>query len=175
LPKPIIFDSPPSKPDDDFWLEQGRKLVDGSMAAVKDAAKNLLTGLGALQGIYIAMLGFAEFIPKTLDVWTKSLFFIPMLCWMVAIYLALQVLMTRQLYIYLHSPEDIQKELGEMVEIRQKHLQWAFWSATAGLVAVAVLLLYRLSLPSPAPPAPLCPCLSWLEESICPFFSLTDP
>ncbi len=156
MANPKIFDSPPSKPDDDFWLEQGKKLVEGSLAAVKDAAKSLLTGLGALQGIYIVILGFAEFIPKTMDLWKKSLFFFPMLCWLVAIYLALQVLMTRQLYIIMHSPEDIQKELEDMVENRQKHLQWAFWCASAGLIAVFLLLALRFSL-IPLTPAPLAP------------------
>ena len=51
----IIFDSAPSNPDDDFWLEHGKKMVGDAITAVREAAKALLTGLG-LHGLDVVDL-----------------------------------------------------------------------------------------------------------------------
>ncbi|MEP7342695.1 MAG: hypothetical protein ABI977_33510 [Acidobacteriota bacterium] len=40
----------------------------------------MMTGLGALQGIYLGMLGFAKFVPETAELWMKALFLMPLLC-----------------------------------------------------------------------------------------------
>src|SRR5262249_23897429 len=60
-----IPDSPRDDPEHLFWLEQGRKaLTDSvSLSSVRAAATSLMTGLGAMQAIYIGVLGFADFIP----------------------------------------------------------------------------------------------------------------
>ena len=34
----FIFDSAPSNPDDDFWLEHGKKMVGDVITAVREAA-----------------------------------------------------------------------------------------------------------------------------------------
>jgi hypothetical protein len=142
----VIYDSPPSEPDDDFWLDQGKKMVEGSLPALREAAKSFLTGLGVLQGIYLGILGFSEFIPKTMPLLQKSLFLIPLLCWLEALRHSLQVMMTQRLNIYFHSPDDIRKKSDSVLVEKQGKLQWAFWFLTLGLVAAFVLLVYRLSL-----------------------------
>ncbi len=68
----MIFDSAPSNPDDDFWLEQGKKMVQDSITAVREAAKALITGLGLMQSVYLGILGFAGFIPKSLPLTQKA-------------------------------------------------------------------------------------------------------
>ena len=62
-------DSPPADPEHLFWLEQGRRMLTDSVSltAVREAAKSMMTGLGAMQTIYIGVLGFADFVPKTMD------------------------------------------------------------------------------------------------------------
>ena len=76
-PEEIIYDSEPSKPDDDFWLEQGRRLLTESFVAVSAAANALMTALGVLQGIYLGILGFAKFIPEEWSVTRKAAFILP--------------------------------------------------------------------------------------------------
>lgn len=66
-----IFDSAPPSPDDNFWLEQGKKMVEDTIPAVREAAKALLTGLGLIQSLYLGLLGFADFIPKTFPLMLK--------------------------------------------------------------------------------------------------------
>ena len=96
----IIYQSAPSEPDDDFWLEQANKLIVESLPAVRAAAALLMTGLGALQGIYLGMLGFAKFIPEAAQWWEKAMFFPPLLCWMLGLYQCLKVAKTEELRIY---------------------------------------------------------------------------
>lgn len=99
-PPEVIYQSAPSEPDDDFWLEQANKLIVESLPAVRSAAVSLMTGLGALQGIYLGMLGFAKFIPDTADLWMKALFLAPLLCWMMGLYQCLKVAKSEELRIY---------------------------------------------------------------------------
>ena len=137
--KEVIYDSPPSQPDDDFWLDQGKKMLDASLGAVRDAAKSLMTGLGLLKGIYLGILGFSDFIPKSLPPLQKSLFILPLLCWLAALYYSLQVMLTQYLDLYLHSPEDIRKKSEAVLVDKQQHLQYAFKALSLGLI-VAFLL-----------------------------------
>jgi hypothetical protein len=139
-----IYDSPPSQPDDDFWLDQGKKMVEGSRAAVRDAAGSLLTGLGAMQGIYIGILGFAKFIPEDMPLWKKFMFILPMGLWLWAIWLLLGVLMTREIHLYLHSPDDIQSKEETLLLDRQKRLRWVLGLMTVGLILAFLLLGWRL-------------------------------
>ena len=55
-------------------------------------------------------IGFADFIPKELPLPQKALFITPLLLWLISLYCALQVMMTRQLNILLHSPDDIREK-----------------------------------------------------------------
>jgi hypothetical protein len=66
-----VYESAPSEPDDDFWLEQGRKMVADSLPTVRTAAASLTTAIGVLQGIYLGVLGFAKFVPETLPLYQK--------------------------------------------------------------------------------------------------------
>lgn len=141
-----IYDSPPSQPDDDFWLEQGKKMVEGSAAAVREAAGSLLTGLGALQGIYIGILGLAKFIPENMLLWKKFCFILPMGFWLWAIWLVLEAMMTQEIHLYLHSPEDIQSKLETLLIKRQSRLRWALVLTTVGLILAFFLLGFRFYL-----------------------------
>jgi hypothetical protein len=74
-----IPDSPRDNPEHLFWLEQGRKMLTDSVSltVVRAAATSLMTGLGAMQAIYIGVLGFADFIPKEMKLPTKWFFAAP--------------------------------------------------------------------------------------------------
>jgi hypothetical protein len=53
IPEEEIPDSPPTDPDDVFWLTQGQKMLTDSIAltTVRAAANSLMTGFAALQTI----------------------------------------------------------------------------------------------------------------------------
>ena len=141
-----IYDSPPSEPDDDFWLEQGKKMIEGSFGAVQEATKSLMTGLGLLQSIYLGILGFADYIPKTLSLPVKTIFLLPLLFWLLALYSCLQVMMTKRLDITLFSPDDIRSNYNRVLRDKQKNLKSGFWELTIGLVVAFLLLFFRFKM-----------------------------
>lgn len=142
----IIYDSAESGPDDDFWLEQGKKLVEDSITAIREAAKALMTGLGLIQGIYLGILGFADFIPKSMPLLQKSVFILPLLFWLISLYDSLQVMMTQQFNIILYSPDDIREKSQQVLLYKQKKLKGAFLTLAIGLVLAFGLLIFRLKI-----------------------------
>ena len=141
-----IYQSAPSEPDDDFWLEQANKLIVESLPAVRAAAASLMTGLGALQGIYLGMLGFAKFVPETAELWMKALFLAPLLCWMLGLYQCLKVVKTEELRLYRNAPDSIRRELGELAKEKQRELDLAFYWMLGGLLAAFVLVALRMKM-----------------------------
>lgn len=140
-----IFDSPPDDPEHLFWLEQGRKMLTDSVSltAVRGAATSLVTGLGAMQTIYIGVLGFADFIPKEMKLPLKWFFAAPPILWLIALYLCLKVQKTEGMELRLKSPNEIRDRLQQMVRDKQHDLDVAFWLLLAGLVAAVLLLVWR--------------------------------
>jgi hypothetical protein len=139
-----VYESGPEQPDDDFWLGHGKKMVEESLPAVRDAAKSLMTGLGLLQGIYLAILGFSDFLAKSMSREVKFLFIAPLLLWLGAVYNCLHVMMTQRLDINLSSPDDIREQSRSQLIAKQKSLRWAFGLLAAGLVVALKLIIYRL-------------------------------
>ena len=141
-----IYDSPPTEPDDDFWLEHGRRMLTESITTVRTAANALITALGVLQGIYLGLLGFAKFIPESWPLPQKALFITPLLLWLVALYVCLEVVMTRRLDVYRHSPSDIREKSTQLLLEKQRELEWAFRLLALGLLVAFGLLIWRLYL-----------------------------
>ncbi len=137
-----IYDSGPSEPDDDFWLEQGRKMVEGSLPSVRDAAKSLMTGLGVLKAIYLGILGFADLVPKTASLSLKSLFTLPLIFWLGALYCCLCVMMTKESQINLYSPDNIRQNAECTLKSKQNSLKLAFWLLTIGLIFAIALAAF---------------------------------
>jgi hypothetical protein len=144
--KEIIYDSAPSQPDDDFWLEQGRKMLGESYGAARKAAKTLMRGLGMLNAVYLGILGFAKLVPEYASFVQKSVFVTPLVFWLLALYFSLEVMMTKQLSINLHSPDDIRKNSEEVLKEKQRHLYWALGALAVGLAIALLLLVFRINM-----------------------------
>ncbi len=137
-----IYDSGPSEPDDDFWLEQGRKMLEGSLSSVREAAKSLMTGLGVLKAIYLGILGFADLFPKTASLELKSLFTLPLIFWLGALYCCLCVMITKESQINLYSPDNIRQNAECTLKSKQNSLKLAFWLLTIGLIFAIALAAF---------------------------------
>src|SRR5215831_4841661 len=81
-PGELVFDSAPSRPDDDLWLEYGKKIIADSLPAVRAAANSLSSATGVLQAIYLGILGFSSFIPASASFWEKAPFVLPSVIWL---------------------------------------------------------------------------------------------
>ena len=143
-----IYDSGPAMPDDGLWLEQGKKLVEGSFDAVAGGAKSLMTGIGVLQGVYLAILGFSGFMPAETGPWGKIIVLVlaiaPLVLWLAALYNCLRVLKTDPYQVRLTSPENIRENMAAMLTAKQQAVDRAFYWLTGGLAVVLVLIILRL-------------------------------
>jgi hypothetical protein len=138
-----LGESAPTPPDADFWLEYGRKMVTESATTLRSAATALMTGLGALQGIYLGILGFAKFIPDDTNVGMKLVYVSPLLFWMVALYLCLRVMMTEVIKENLHVWRELEKHHTKWVEKKQLLLELAFWWSCCGMLGAIGLVVLR--------------------------------
>ena len=142
----FIYDSPASEPEDEFWLEHGKQMVTESLPAVRSAANALIMAIGVMEAIYMGILGFGEFIPTTLPLLQQIIFAFPMLIWLGSIYCCISVVMTRELEVFLYSPEDIKQKSIQFVLEKQRLLKWGFGFLAAGLLAALVLFVVKISL-----------------------------
>lgn len=140
----VIYDSPASSPDDDLWLAHGAKMIEDSVPALRTAATELIKALGMLMTVYLAILGFAKFIPENMEVYNKALFVVPIVPWVFAIYYSLRVLKTDLLSVNLRSPSDIREKAAALLEAKQHHLDTAFVLLIAGIVVAFALIVFRI-------------------------------
>lgn len=141
-----IYDSPASSPDDDVWLAHGAKMMEDSVPALRTAAAELLKAVGTLMTVYLAILGFAKFIPEDMELHNKALFVLPIVPWVIAIYSSLRVLKTEILSINLRSPSDIREKAASLLEAKQRSLDIAFALLIAGIVFAFTLIVFRINL-----------------------------
>jgi hypothetical protein len=134
-----VYDSGPGQPDDEFWLAQGRKMVEDSLPAAREAAKALMTGLGVLEGIYVAILGFGDFA-RQMSLPAAGLFAVPLLAWLLALHSCLSVMKTKEHTLKLFSPDQIRGNHEQTLKDKQQSLTYAFWELTVGLVLAIVLI-----------------------------------
>ncbi len=134
-----VYDSGPGQPDDELWLAQGRKMVEDSLPAVREAAKALMTGLGVLQGIYVAILGFGDFA-RHMSPPAAAVFALPLLAWLTALHSCLSVMKTKEHTLSLLSPEEIRNNHEHVLKDKQQSLTDAFWRLTVGLILAALLI-----------------------------------
>ena len=139
-----IYDSPVSSPDDDLWLAHGAKMIEDSVPAIRTAASELIKALGMLMTVYLAILGFAKFIPESMEVYNKALFVLPIVPWVVGLYYGLRVLKTELLAVNLRSPSDIREKAASLLETKQHYLDIAFVLLIAGVVLAFALIVFRI-------------------------------
>lgn len=141
-----IFESPASNPDDDLWLAHGAKMLEDSIPSIRTGASELIKALGLLTTAYMAILGFAKFIPENTEVYLKALFVTPVVPWVFGIYYSLRVLKTELININLRSPTDIREKAASLLETKQHHLDVAFVLLIAGIVLAFGLVVFRLQI-----------------------------
>ena len=139
-----IYRSPDSEPDDAFWLEMGKKMVEESLPAIRAAAIHMITGIWVMEGIYLGILGFTKLPAKSLNLPMKILLIVPLLLWIIALFGGVRVLKTHEMQVYLHSPDDIRKKAAASLKEKQRYLNQAFWTLAAGVFLAVILILFLL-------------------------------
>ncbi|MHC4156279.1 MAG: hypothetical protein ACYST6_15350 [Planctomycetota bacterium] len=138
------YGASPTNVEQDFWLEQGRRILSSYITAIQAAARGLIIALGLLEAAYLAILAFSHCTPKSMPFIQKSLFMTPLLFWLAALYYCLRILMFEHYDINLRSPSDIRTKSQYILEDKHDGLQWAYWLLLTGVLDAALLLIFRM-------------------------------
>lgn len=139
----LIYDSPHSEPDDDFWLAHGVKILEDSMPSLRNSASELIKSIGMLITVYLAILGFAK-SPESMNVYNKTLFSLPIIPWVIGTYCCLRVVKPKVTEINLHSPTDIKETAIELLKTKQRYLECAFALLSLGIVLAFIMVAFRI-------------------------------
>ena len=146
----VVFESAPAQPDDEFWLDQGRKMLSEASKSVESVANSLITVLGVIlgfiQGVYLALIGFAKIIPSNLSIWSKILFVIPLVLWLIALFACIRVALPRRVVLNPYSPDDIREKLTKISLEKQRNLLWVYVFLAVGLLLALILIVFSNTL-----------------------------
>jgi hypothetical protein len=140
---------------DNFWLDTARGAVKESIGSLEEAAKQLITAVTLLQGIYFAAISFSD-VKKAMDVegvfgWLKILLFVsPIILWLICLVLAVKVFKPETYKTNLSSPDLAKETLMMIVQYKKAKLDQAYLMLLIGFVPLIGAILYYLKyLPKP--------------------------
>ena len=142
---------------DNFWLDTARGSVKDSIGGLEEAAKQLITAVTLLQGIYFAAISFSD-VKKAMDTegvfgWLRILLFIgPIIFWLICLVLAVKVFKPETYKTNRSSPDLARDTLMKIVEYKKKKLDQAYLMLLIGFIPLIGAILYYLKyLPKPSP------------------------
>ena len=128
---------------DRFWLDTARSAAKESIAALEEAAKQLITIASLTQGIYFAAISFSDLkkvlLVQDLQGWFLVLLFAsPIILWLISLAYAMRVFSPETYKTNLQSPDLAKEMLQQMVAYKHSHLQRAHLALLLGFVLMAV-------------------------------------
>ncbi|MDD2755893.1 MAG: hypothetical protein PHS80_10245 [Methanothrix sp.] len=136
---------------DEFWLETARTAVRESVASLEEAAKQLISAVTLVEGIYFAAISFSD-LRKVMAVqgpeaWLRiGLFVLPIVIWLVCLFFAVRVFTPRSYETNLSSPQIAEQLYRELVGYKHRNLKRAYWALLAGFVPLVVDVVCYLRL-----------------------------
>jgi hypothetical protein len=134
---------------DRFWLETARSVSKESIAALEDAAKQLISITSLTQGIYFAAISFSDLkkalVVHDLQGWLLVfLFASPILLWLVSLAYAVRVFAPETYKTNLQSPDLAREMLQEIVAYKHSQLKLAHKALLLGFVLLVVNIIVYL-------------------------------
>ena len=134
---------------DRFWLDTARSAAKESIAALEEAAKQLITIASLTQGIYFAAISFSDLkkvlLVQDLQGWFLVLLFAsPIILWLISLAYAMRVFSPETYKTNLQSPDLAKEMLQQMVAYKHSHLQRAHLALLLGFVLMAANIVIYL-------------------------------
>ena len=134
---------------DEFWLEIARGTVKESISSLEEAAKQLISAVTLVEGIYFAAVSFSDLRKVTAvqgtDAWLRVLLFVsPIVIWLICLFFAVRVFTPETYRTNLSSPELAEGVYKEMVGYKHRNLKRAYWALMAGFVMMVAAVVYYL-------------------------------
>ncbi len=134
---------------DEFWLEIARGTVKEAISSLEEAAKQLISAVTLVEGIYFAAVSFSD-LHKAMavqgtDSWLRIILFVsPIVLWLICLFFAVRVFTPETYKTNLSSPELAEGVYKEMVGYKHRNLKRAYWALLAGFVMMIVAVVYYL-------------------------------
>jgi hypothetical protein len=144
----------PPTPDDEFWMTKMREVAGGSIASIEESAKQLITMITVMQGIYAAVLAFSGIkeMPKG-SIIVLLLYGLPLFVWLGSLFFALRVFWTREYKYFANSPDSAKDTFLKIATDKHKDVRLAYILFTISFIVAAAGIMYWLYTGSqPLPP-----------------------
>lgn len=134
---------------DDFWLQTARGMVKESIASLEEAAKQLISAVTLVEGIYFAAVSFSD-LRKVMavqgtDAWLRIILFIsPIVFWLICLFFAVRVFTPETYKTNLSSPDLAKKAYNDAVGHKHRNLKRAYWALLIGFVPLLIAMVYYL-------------------------------
>lgn len=134
---------------DEFWLQTARGTVKESISSLEAAAKQLISAVTLVEGIYFAAVSFSD-LQKVMavqgtDAWLRIILFVsPIVLWLICLFFAVRVFTPETYKTNLSSPQLAESVYREMVGYKHRNLKRAYWALMAGFVPLVIAVVYYL-------------------------------
>ena len=131
--------------DDKFWLKQMQELTASSVKSIEEAGKQIIGMITVMQGIYAAVLAFSGIkeIPKA-NILVALAYILPIFLWLISLFFALRVFMTRKYRYYSNSPDSSKETFQKIADFKHKNLNLAYIFLCVSFVVASMGILYWL-------------------------------
>jgi hypothetical protein len=126
-----------------FWQELGRDTIKGSAAVVEESARQIISVVGVMEGLYFHAITFAELRGKVNDLWSIVVYLSPLIFWLFSMLFSALVFLPRVYDLNIISSESAKKMYEDVGQ--RKHLfllTSMFWMVIGGIGLIFALAKY---------------------------------
>lgn len=135
----------PLTPEDEFWMSRMREMAADSVNAVQEAARQLIAMITVMEGIYAAVLAFSGIKQIPQDSVPAVIFYAsPILLWLVSLFFALRVFVTRKYHYFGNSPDSSAAAFQKIAEFKYHDLKRAYFFLCLSFAVAAGGIMYWL-------------------------------
>lgn len=135
---------------DRFWLTLGQETLKESITALEGAAKQLISIVSILQGIYFAAISFSNLkqilVVQSAQGWLLVIAFVlPIALWLASLVFAINVFTPRLYSTNLSSPQMTQETYDKLVKTKHGELRKAHVLLVVGFVPLLLSIVVYLA------------------------------
>lgn len=137
---------------DHFWLDTIRHETANSITAIETSAKQIISLVTLLQGVFFAIAGFSSIKDKFQsltgrnDFWLLLIVMItPIICWLISLWLSILVFLPKTYLVNLNSPDLSRDTFLEIVQYKHERLLQAYYALAIGFIPLIVTIIVLLA------------------------------
>lgn len=136
---------------DRFWLDTVQGLTSSSITSIEEAAKQIISLVTLLQGIFFAVLTMGDLKTKLAELLGSNAFWylliliiIPLGCWVLSLWLSVLVFLPKSYSVNLSSPDLSRETFFEIVTYKHDRLLQAYTALAAGFFPLVIAIIIYL-------------------------------